>query len=146
VVVINQQGVNIMQLDLEHSNDTPAEMRLLAAVVGLAVKDTMLPPINTRNKSSPLDIADDAMSAFDFLFTPTSDAFLEWLDIDPPAFRKRLLDTMEDSSGRDTIHFKAMGRRNFRMNYRIWQGMYSRINGPVSDAMRYNYPDLRIYK
>lgn len=132
---------NITHADIEQSTESTPETRLLSAVVGLAVKDSMQPPVQPTHKDASVRMTDDAMSAFDFLFTETSDVFLEWLDIDPPAFRKRLLAQMSDLSTKDKP-FKQMDRRYFRMNHALWQEMFNKIGGPVSDFVHYELNHL----
>jgi len=113
----------MLNADLEistHLNARP-EQKLLSAVVALAIKDSMLPPYKPSG-SKHLRMTEEAHSAFDFLLTDACESYLEWLDVNPVNFRRRLLKMMEDRSNRDTP-FAPIQRRAFRLNKLIWQSI-----------------------
>lgn len=103
------------------------EIRLLSAVVSLAVRDTMHAPIGKKN----LHLQRETASAFDFLFTDTSDGYFDLLNIDPGHYRRKLLEVMNDTSHTD-VPFKAIDRRTFRINHKLWKRQYDRLGGRVS--------------
>lgn len=103
------------------------EFRLLSAVVSHAIRDTMHQPIGKRD----LQIQRSTASAFDFLFTDTSDGYFQLLDIDPGHYRKKMLEVMNDASASE-LPFKAIDRRTFRINYKLWKQQYDRLGGRVS--------------
>jgi hypothetical protein len=103
------------------------EIRLLSAVVSLAVRDTMHAPIGKKD----LRLQPESASAFDFLFTQACDGYLELLNIDPGHYRIKLIEVMNDTSNTD-VPFKAIDRRTFRINYKLWKSEYARLGGRVA--------------
>lgn len=103
------------------------EIRLLSAVVSLAVRDTMHAPIGKKN----LHLQRETASAFDFIFTDTSDGYFDLLNIDPGHYRRKLLEVMNDTSN-SNVPFKALDRRTFRINHKLWKRQYDRLGGRVS--------------
>jgi hypothetical protein len=103
------------------------EVRLLSAVVGLAVRDTMHTPIGKKD----LQLQPESASAFDFLFTESSDGYFEMLNIDPGHYRKKLIEVMSDTSSSE-IPFKAIDRRTFRINLKLWKEQYDRLGRRVA--------------
>lgn len=122
------------------SENTPEE-RLLAAVVGLAVKDATLPPVKLEKRG--IKLCSEAASALDFLFTPSCEGYLDYLEIDTGSFRKRLLKVMADTSKSD-MPFKEIARRNFRINYTIWKEEYARLGGRVSGDEEESFSDTDV--
>jgi len=93
------------------------ERRLMFAVVGLAVSDACAMPVLTRHKQVA-GLKEDAFTAMDFLMTDVADAWLTWLDIDPPMFRKRVLDVMFDGKASSLSENR---KRAFRSNYEAYR-------------------------
>lgn len=114
------------------------EIRLLSAVVSLAVRDTMHVPIGKRD----LQLKREAASAFDFLFTDTSDGYFDLLNINPWHYRKKLLEVMNDTSN-SNVPFKAIDRRTFRINYKLWKQQYDRLGRRVSGDAEDDEADAR---
>jgi hypothetical protein len=108
-------------------DDRIPEHRLLAAVVASAVRDCCLPPIGKRN----VRLHPNAATAFDFIFTDSSDPFLELVDINAGNFKLRLQEAMNDTSNTDQP-FKAIARRAFRINHKLWKSEYARLGGRVA--------------
>ena len=103
------------------------EIRLLSAVVSLAIRDTMQKPIGKKE----LRLQPETASAFDFLFTQSSDGYFEMLNIDPNHYRKKLIGVMNDTGYTD-VPFKKEDRRVFRINYKLWKTEYDRLGGRVA--------------
>ena len=103
------------------------EQRLLAAVVSVAIRDTMHAPVGKRD----FHLQPETASALDFLFTESSDGYFELLNIDPGHYRRKLLEVMNDTSHTD-VPFRAIDRRTFRINYKLWKREYDRLGGRVS--------------
>jgi hypothetical protein len=114
------------------------ETRLLSAVVSLAIRDTMHAPIGKKN----LQLQRETASAFDFLFTDTSDGYFDLLNIDPGHYRRKLLEVMNDTSNTD-VPFKAIDRRTFRINQKLWKQQYDRLGGRVSRDAEDDEADAR---
>ena len=119
-----------MLVEQQWAEDIPAEVKLISAVVGLAIRDATLPPHKGKRRGN-LWLDSNAASAFDFLFTPACEGYLDMLDVDVGSFRVRLLKLMGDLSKNDKP-FKDMQRRNFRINYKLWSDLYARLGGRVS--------------
>jgi hypothetical protein len=107
---------------------TPPEVRLLSAVVALALRDlTKRPVLVTRKK--PRDpkyrLTSDALSACRFLFTKHSDGYFEMLNIDPGSFRSNLIRLMDDRQERKIGEFEPMDRRVMRHNHQLWEELVS---------------------
>jgi hypothetical protein len=114
------------------------ETRLLSAVVSLAIRDTMHAPIGKKN----LQLQRETASAFDFLLTDTSDGYFDLLNIDPGHYRRKLLEVMNDTSNTD-VPFKAIDRRTFRINQKLWKQQYDRLGGRVSRDAEDDEADAR---
>lgn len=114
------------------------ETRLLSAVVSLAVRDTMHTPIGKKD----LQLQPESASAFDFLFTDTSDGYFDLLNIDPGHYRRKLLEVMNDTSN-SNVPFKAIDRRTFRINHKLWKRQYDRLGGRVSRDAEDDEADAR---
>lgn len=114
-------------MKIEQSKNLP-EQRLLSAVVALAVRDCCDRPLKIDNK---IRLSFNAASAFDFIFTPLGEGYLEWLDIDPTNFRAALIKLMQDISSKEIASFDSMARRTFRQNYALWSELNDRLGGRV---------------
>ena len=101
-----------MLYELDYKAQGPANRRLLAAVVALAIQDAQSKPRRLGRLRIPTD---EAISAIYFLFQH-SDNYLNLLDINPQQFRERLLKLMFDMN-KKIIRFDPIKRRNFRYNY-----------------------------
>lgn len=106
--------------------DRLPEKRLVAAVVALAVRDACLPPIGKKD----LILTSEAASAFDFLFTDLCEGYMTLIDMNPQHFRSKLIRAMYDASHRDKP-IKAIARRAFRINHKLWSTEYARLGGRV---------------
>lgn len=124
-----------MQLDVEGPDRTP-EQRLLAAVVAVAVRDCCSPPEGRRD----LRLTRQAASAFDFIFTDLGDSFLQLIDINSGHFRRKLEEVMNDTSNTDKP-FKAIARRAFRINHKLWKQEYARLGGRVAGNVEDDFAD-----
>ena len=114
------------------------EIRLLSAVVSLAVRDTMHTPIGKKD----LQLQPESASAFDFLLTDTSDGYFDLLNIDPGHYRRKLIEVMNDTSN-SNVPFKAIDRRTFRINHKLWKRQYDRLGGRVSRDAEDDEADAR---
>jgi hypothetical protein len=101
--------------------------RILSAVIALAVTDAAVKPLKTDD-STKNRITDRAFDAIEFLFADTAvcDLYLDQLDIDPTAFRLRLLEyvytptrTLDATKG----DLSNAQRRNLRLNYQLYGAM-----------------------
>lgn len=110
--------------------DSQPEIRLLAAVVTLAVRDLAHRPLLIDKKPT---ITDEARSACRFLFSDTSDGYLDSLDYDPPVFRDQLMRMMNDTSNDKIAGFDAMDRRAMRQNYKLWSSDHARLDYELFD-------------
>jgi len=103
----------------------PAELKLLAAVVALAVKDLAKPPYQSvrgsRSRYPDQRMVDEAISACNFLFSDACRGYLEMLDMDVKMFRKNLFKIMADRRPVNIGDLSPMQRRYMAMNYKIWQ-------------------------
>ena len=107
-------------------DQTRACMKLWAAVVSMAIRDSTLQPVkieglddkDTIHRPSP-----EALNAMYFLFDETSNLvnILEILDINAVNFRRKILDKMySDKRKSDEYFMKEINerhRRNFRYNH-----------------------------
>lgn len=110
--------------------------RLLAAVVANAVRDLAAvgnqrdwrkqPVLSEHERQTPRKtlrdhkLSEHAFTAARFLLdrkNPGVDAYLEWLDIDPPEWRKRLLEMMWDDRPKIVGGFDEFARRAMKVNY-----------------------------
>jgi len=98
--------------ELNYKAQGTAYIRLISAVVALAVQDAQLAPRKIGKVRIPTD---EAISAIYFLFQH-SDNYLNLLDMDPEQFRDRLLKLMFDMN-KKVVQFESSKRRNFRYNY-----------------------------
>lgn len=106
----------------------PPEVRLLSAVVALALRDLTKRPVPLRGykrRDPQYRLANEALSACRFLFTRHSDGYLEMLNIDPGSFRKKLLGLMENRQERKIGEFEPMDRRVMRHNHKLWQELFA---------------------
>ncbi len=110
--------------------DSIPEARILAAVVSLAVRDLSHQPIKENNK--PI-MTTEARSAAHFLFSDSSDGYLEWLDFDPLAFRDKLFKVMNNTSPDKIAGLNPMDRRFMRQNDQLWRELYAGLDHPVFD-------------
>ena len=101
-----------MSYKLNYKAQGTAYIRLISAVVALAVQDAQLAPRKIGKVRIPTD---EAISAIYFLFQH-SDNYLNLLDMDPEQFRDRLLKLMFDMN-KKVVQFESSKRRNFRYNY-----------------------------
>jgi hypothetical protein len=117
-------------LDLEHQ--TRQCQKLLASVVANALRDLAAAGYQRSNRtprpgkpgSPPLGMSTHAFTAARFLFDTEAtgvDAYLEWLDMDVDEFRRRLIETIYDSSPRDIGGWTTENRRTMRINYELWR-------------------------
>ena len=86
--------------------------RLLSAVVVLAIRDACQTPGRKMLNQLP-------KNALEFLFYE-SDGYLEWLDIDPEQFRKRLVGVMYTKNKNPPYSLNEQDCRNLRINYQMW--------------------------
>lgn len=98
---------------------TKACLKLWAAVVSLAVRDCCLQPFkNDQDKYIPQS---ESIKALGFIFNEDSnlDQILDWLNMDPNHFKKKLVDNMhsDEISGYLKNEIDDGQRRNFRYNY-----------------------------
>lgn len=105
----------MIEVDVEQHY--PAERRLLAAVVTMAVRDACEKPYK-ESKKCTMHVY--AKSAHLFLWTPALDAYLAFLDIEPDFYREKLEKFMDDKSERVINGFSSENRRNFRLNRLLW--------------------------
>lgn len=106
------------------SSEALAEKRMLAAVVAQAVKDACLAPV-LRGKVAVHPRA-DSITALGFLFDQTRaglNAYAAWLDFDPDRFRQKMIDSCFASKVSSDLHLSDDQRRNFRVNYKLFQAM-----------------------
>ena len=99
------------------------EQRLLAAVVAVAVRDSMAAPYRPVD-SREYRMRTEAITAFNFLMTDDCEGYLQWLDIDAGHFRQKLLDQMDDRTPK-SIPFSPEQRRAFRVNHSMWLKLLS---------------------
>ena len=83
---------------------------LIYAVIARAMMDTFSAPTKGGKMSK------DTISAFDFLFSDDVDVWLELIDLDPDAFKRRLKDSMFSES----CKISESDKRAFRINYKKW--------------------------
>lgn len=103
--------------------------KLLASVVANALRDLAAGRDQRWDRSRKpgereMTISVHSFTAARFLFDTEStgvDAYLEWLDIDVGNFRKRLLETIYDSSPREVGGWEPSQRRWMRINYEAWR-------------------------
>ena len=105
--------------------DSQPEARLLAAVVSLAVRDLAHRPL-MEDKKPVMTV--EARSACRFLFSDTSNGYLEYLDYDPSVFRDQLFRLMNNTSHDKLAGFEPMDRRVMRQNYQLWSSNYARLD------------------
>lgn len=101
-----------MSYKLDYRAQGTAHIRLISAVVALAVQDAQLAPRKIGRIRIPTD---ESISAIYFLFQH-SDNYLNFLDMDPEQFRNRLLKLMFEMNEK-VVQFESSKRRNFRYNY-----------------------------
>lgn len=102
----------------------PPEIRLLAAVVSLALRDLTRKPIRIHQNNNKMRLHPEALSACRFIFTTHSDGYLEMLDIDPPMFRKNVIEIMHDLQEKKIGEFDASSRRIMKVNHSLWNELY----------------------
>jgi hypothetical protein len=83
-------------------------MRLLAAVVSLAIRDLTHRPV-MEGKRPIMTV--EARTACRFLFSDNSDGYFEYLDYDPPVFRDQLLRIMNNTSHERLAGLDPMDRK-----------------------------------
>lgn len=110
--------------------DSQPEIRLLAAVVTLAVRDLAQRPLVIDKK--PV-MTDEAKSACRFLFSDTSNGYLESLDYDPSVFKDQLIRMMNNNSHEKLAGFDPNDRRAMRQNYKLWSSDYARLDHELPD-------------
>ena len=110
--------------------DSQPEIRLLAAVVSLAVRDLTHRPLLVDKK--PV-MTDEARSACRFLFSDSSNGYLESLDYDPSVFKDQLLRMMNNNSHEKLAGFDPNDRRAMRQNYKLWSSDYARLDYELPD-------------
>jgi hypothetical protein len=94
--------------------DYDPSMKLISAVIALAVADCCDPPLKDKKHCT---LTDKALDAFRFLFGKNKycQIYLELLDIDLDSFRRHLVSTMyADKQSQDITDQK---KRCFRMNH-----------------------------
>jgi hypothetical protein len=118
---------------LDNEFQTRQCQKLLASVVAHAVRDLATaghqreyrtPRPGSPQVRNPLPMSSNAFTAARFLFDTEAtgvDAYLEWLDMDVGEFRRRLLETIYDSSPREVGGWEPSQRRAMRMNYEAWR-------------------------
>jgi hypothetical protein len=89
-----------------------------------------------------LQLQPESASAFDFLLTDTSDGYFDLLNIDPGHYRRKLIEVMNDTSN-SNVPFKAIDRRTFRINHKLWKRQYDRLGGRVSRDAEDDEADAR---
>lgn len=103
---------------------------MLAAVVTLAVRDLAQRPLLIDKK--PV-MTDEAKSACRFLFSDTSNGYLESLDYDPSVFKDQLIRMMNNNSHEKLAGFEPNDRRAMRQNYKLWSSDYARLDHELPD-------------
>lgn len=106
----------------------PPEVRLLSAVVALALRDLAKRPVlmgRHKTRTPKYRLADEALSACRFLFTRHSDGYLEMLNIDPGSFRNNLIELIENRQERKIGEFEPMDRRVMRHNRQLWEELFA---------------------
>jgi hypothetical protein len=112
--------------------DSQPETRLLAAVVSLAVRDLAHRPL-LENKKPVMTV--EARSACRFLFSDSSDGYLDALNYDPEAFRAQLTRMMNNTSHEKIAGFDPMDRRVMRQNYQLWRSHAGLDNDVLDDEI-----------
>jgi len=116
----------------ERNYDPAGCRRLLAAVVFLAVKDTVSKPV-CKKGTKGLTIAGKADSAFEFLFgvdEEISELYLELLGWEPEVFKNALLGVMNKTSAfEQKALFSGSDKRIFRYNYANWMRRRQFLSG-----------------
>lgn len=121
--------------------------KLLAAVVACALRDLSAPGFGRSyrrivagaGKRSPIKeagISPHAFTAARFLFDATAtgvDAYLEWLDIDPDTWRRKLLDVIADDTPMRVGGFEPEQRRNMRVNLRVYKSLAHLTDKEIDD-------------
>lgn len=119
------------------SEKAPAEVKLLAAVVALAIRDLTKPPIKiagTGRKMPRYELPTETITACNFLFTDTCYGYLELLGITPKEFQKRLVNAINNRRPIDIGELSESGRRTMRLNYAIWKESYQQyLNAAVEE-------------
>jgi hypothetical protein len=106
------------------------EVRLLAAVIAVSLRDLTHPPVKVLKGRRPRL---ETLSAAQFLFTGTCDGYLAAMDIDPWHFRQKIFRMMSDTQTDKIAGFDQMQRRNMKWNYYFWKENYERLGGTVFD-------------
>jgi hypothetical protein len=91
-------------------DDTRGCQQLINAVIARALLDSFRAPQADGKMDS------HAKTAFDFLLGDTVDVWLELIDIDPGAYKKRLVDSVYS----DKASFEDFQKRTFRINHQKW--------------------------
>jgi len=126
---------------------TRACEKLLAAVVACALRDLAAPgfgrtfrsAVASAKKQSPLataGISPHAFTAARFLFDTSVtgvDAYLEWLDIDPDTWRKKLRNVIDDDTPLRVGGFEPEQRRNMRVNLKIYNRLSYLTDKEIDD-------------
>lgn len=115
-------------------SQTRACEKLLSAVVVCALRDLAAPGSSRtyRKSTEPgksralqaAGISPHAFTAARFLFGSEQtgvEAYLEWLDIDPDMWRKKLLDAIYSPSPHKVGGWEPEARRNMRVNIKVWK-------------------------
>lgn len=121
--------------------------RLLAAVVACALRDLAAPgfgrtyrsAVSQAGKPSVLmqaGISPHAFTAARFLFDTSVtgvDAYLEWLDIDPDTWRKKLREVIDNDTPLRVGGFEPEQRRNMRVNLKIYNRLSYLTDKEIDD-------------
>lgn len=106
------------------------EIKLLAAVIAVSLRDLTHPPVKVLKGHRPRS---ETLSAAQFLFTDTCSGYLAAMDIDPWHFRQKIFKMMSDTKTDKIAGFDQMQRRNMKWNYYFWKENYERLGGAVFD-------------
>lgn len=108
---------------LDRDEQAQACRHLLAAVITTAIRDGCATPPR-ESKGQKRKISSEAFTAMRFLFDERVSGlneYLMWFDIDTGQYRVRLLKAMFDDGALRVNGFDPLDRRNFRVNYNVWQ-------------------------
>lgn len=117
------------------------EQNLISAVIAMAVRDSVLPPIKDGKH---LRLTWDAMTAHDFLWTESLDSYLHWLDVDANYFRTNLIKTMDNDKEEKIGILKPLDRRAFRINKKLWDIEHDRLGGRVASDGSKNWSSVEV--
>lgn len=104
------------------------EVRLLSAVIALAINDLAKPPIKLIKGFRPQD---ETLSACNFIFTGVIDSYLHAIDANPEQFRRKLLQMVDNRKDDKVAGFDQGQRRMMKLNINYWKENYERLGRSV---------------